>query len=190
LHKFTTNLVQDQYGNYVIQHVMERGQPQDRSRVCACIRGHVLQFSKHKFASNVVEKCIAYGEPEDRKALIDEIVAVRRDGVTNLVVMTKDQYANYVVQKMLDVVDEHQRDMILAKIQPHIPTLRKFTYGKHLISKVEKYMGVEESSKLSVSPELGSPEHQPTPRNSGRTATSSGSTSGGGYPRSHGHSSK
>ncbi|KAJ1958793.1 mRNA binding protein puf3 [Linderina pennispora] len=183
LHKFTTGLVQDQYGNYVIQHVMERGQPQDRSRVCACIRGHVLQLSKHKFASNVVEKCIAYGEPEDRKALIAEIVAVRRDGISNLVVMMKDQYANYVVQKMLDVVDEQQRDMILSKIQPHISTLRKFTYGKHLISKVEKYQGIDESSKPSASPEPGPPEPQATPRSSGRAPTSSGST---GYPRSHG----
>ncbi|KAJ1739048.1 mRNA binding protein puf3 [Coemansia sp. RSA 989] len=140
LHRYTTNLVQDQYGNYVIQHVMERGRPVDRSLVCSRVRGHVLQLSKHKFASNVVEKCIAYGEAKDRKALIDEITAVRRDGSSNLINMMKDQYANYVVQKMLDVVDDQQREAILHKIQPHIATLRKFTYGKHLINKVEKYM--------------------------------------------------
>ncbi|KAJ1990635.1 mRNA binding protein puf3 [Coemansia spiralis] len=145
LHRFTTNLVQDQYGNYVIQHVMERGKPVDRSLVCSRVRGHVLQLSKHKFASNVVEKCIAYGELKDRKALIEEATAVRRDGSSNLVNMMKDQYANYVVQKMLDVVDEQQRDSILIKIQPHMAALRKFTYGKHLINKVEKYLGAKEN---------------------------------------------
>ncbi|KAJ2782676.1 mRNA binding protein puf3 [Coemansia interrupta] len=145
LHRFTTNLVQDQYGNYVIQHVMERGKAIDRSLVCSRVRGHVLQLSKHKFASNVVEKCIAYGEPKDRKVLIDEITAVRRDGSSNLVYMMKDQYANYVVQKMLDVVDDQQREMIMSKIQAHMVALRKFTYGKHLISKVEKYLAMKEN---------------------------------------------
>ncbi|KAJ1759718.1 mRNA binding protein puf3 [Coemansia sp. RSA 2167] len=150
LHRYTTNLVQDQYGNYVIQHVMERGKPMDRSLVCSRVRGHVLQLSKHKFASNVVEKCIAYGEPKDRKVLIDEITAVRRDGSSNLINMMKDQYANYVVQKMLDVVDDPQRESIMIKIQPHMGALRKFTYGKHLISKVEKYVAAKEAGQVYV----------------------------------------
>lgn len=48
--------------------------------------------------------------------------------------MMKDQYANYVVQKMLDVVDGVQRDLLIAKIKPHLQGLKKYTYGKHLIS--------------------------------------------------------
>ena len=48
--------------------------------------------------------------------------------------MMKDQFANYVIQKMLDVVDSEQRVMLIEKIRPHLPSLKKFTYGKHLIS--------------------------------------------------------
>lgn len=48
--------------------------------------------------------------------------------------MMKDQYANYVVQKMLDVVDGEQRTLLVAKIKPHLPGLKKYTYGKHLIN--------------------------------------------------------
>ena len=51
-----------------------------------------------------------------------------------LISMMKDQYANYVVQKMLDVVDGDQRDLLVAKIKPHLQSLKKYTYGKHLIS--------------------------------------------------------
>jgi hypothetical protein len=47
--------------------------------------------------------------------------------------MMKDQYANYVVQKMLDVVEGDQRDLLVNRIRPHIPSLKKYTYGKHLI---------------------------------------------------------
>ncbi|CAB5175298.1 unnamed protein product [Rhizophagus irregularis] len=138
LHRYTQNLVQDQYGNYVIQHVLERGKAADKSMVVAKVRGNVLQMSKHKFASNVVEKCVAYGSKRDRQMLIEEVIMTKPDGTSPLISMMKDQYANYVVQKMLDVVDGEQRDLLVAKIKPHLQSLKKYTYGKHLISKNQK----------------------------------------------------
>jgi hypothetical protein len=53
-----------------------------------------------------------------------------------LIAMMKDQFANYVVQKMLDVVDGEQRELLVTRIKPHLPSLKKYTYGKHLIAKV------------------------------------------------------
>ncbi|CAO3627088.1 unnamed protein product [Mucor fragilis] len=143
LHRSTSQLVQDQYGNYVIQHILEHGKPKDKAMIISKVRGHTLQLSKHKFASNVVEKCVAYGCQEDRQALIEEVLMTRPDGSYPLMSMMKDQYANYVVQKMLDVVDGDQRDLLVAKIKPHLQGLKKYTYGKHLIStclEVEKQM--------------------------------------------------
>ncbi|OMJ28909.1 Pumilio-like protein [Smittium culicis] len=148
LHRYTPGLVQDQYGNYVIQHILEHGKPSDRTLIVNKIKGHVLLLSKHKFASNVVEKCIAYGNEDERKFLINEAIQPNSDNVIGLVIMMKDQYANYVVQKMLDVVDGEQRDILLMRIHPHLPSLRKFTYGKHLIYKVETLLG--ESKNLET----------------------------------------
>ena len=56
-----------------------------------------------------------------------------------LFTMMKDQFANYVVQKMIDVADVQQRKMLLHKIRPHVTALRKFTYGKHILAKLEKF---------------------------------------------------
>ena len=53
--------------------------------------------------------------------------------------MMKDQFANYVVQKMIDVAEPAQRKLLMHKIRPHIATLRKYTYGKHILAKLEKY---------------------------------------------------
>ena len=41
--------------------------------------------------------------------------------------MMKDQYANYVLQKMIDVSDPAQRKLLMHKIRPHVQTLRKYT---------------------------------------------------------------
>lgn len=49
---------------------------------------------------------------------------------STLLILMKDQYANYVVQKMIDVAEPAQRKILMHKIRPHIATLRKYTYGQ------------------------------------------------------------
>ncbi|XP_022118026.2 maternal protein pumilio isoform X2 [Pieris rapae] len=136
LHAHTDQLIQDQYGNYVVQHVLEHGAPDDRARLVAAVRGKVLQLSQHKFASNVVEKCVSHATRNERALLIDELCGFNDNA---LHMMMKDQYANYVVQKMIDVAEPTQRKVLMHKIRPHIGSLRKYTYGKHIIAKLEKF---------------------------------------------------
>ncbi|XP_064267898.1 pumilio homolog 2 isoform X9 [Passer domesticus] len=139
LHQHTEQLVQDQYGNYVIQHVLEHGRPEDKSKIVSEIRGKVLALSQHKFASNVVEKCVTHASRAERALLIDEVCCQNDGPHSALYTMMKDQYANYVVQKMIDMAEPAQRKIIMHKIRPHITTLRKYTYGKHILAKLEKY---------------------------------------------------
>ncbi|KAK9467173.1 armadillo-type protein [Lipomyces arxii] len=139
LHSFASYLVQDQYGNYVIQHVIEQGRHEDREEIILVVKENVLQFSKHKFASNVVEKCIVFGDSRQRQMIIDEILRVRLDGSLPLTAMMKDQFANYVIQKLLDVTSGQQRDDLVSKIMPNLQALKKYSYGKHLVS-IEKLM--------------------------------------------------
>uniref|UniRef100_A0A674G997 Pumilio RNA binding family member 2 n=2 Tax=Taeniopygia guttata TaxID=59729 RepID=A0A674G997_TAEGU len=137
LHQHTEQLVQ--YGNYVIQHVLEHGRPEDKSKIVSEIRGKVLALSQHKFASNVVEKCVTHASRAERALLIDEVCCQNDGPHSALYTMMKDQYANYVVQKMIDMAEPAQRKIIMHKIRPHITTLRKYTYGKHILAKLEKY---------------------------------------------------
>ncbi|XP_055870980.1 pumilio homolog 2-like isoform X2 [Biomphalaria glabrata] len=141
LHEHTERLVQDQYGNYVIQHVLEHGRMEDKSKIVNTIRGKVLLLSQHKFASNVVEKCVSHSSRQERAMLIEEVCNMS-DGYGHhsaLYSMMKDQFANYVVQKMIDVAEPPQRKVLMHKIRPHIATLRKYTYGKHILAKLEKF---------------------------------------------------
>uniref|UniRef100_A0A8D1FJH0 Pumilio homolog 1 n=1 Tax=Sus scrofa TaxID=9823 RepID=A0A8D1FJH0_PIG len=115
LHQHTEQLVQDQYGNYVIQHVLEHGRPEDKSKIVAEIRGNVLVLSQHKFASNVVEKCVTHASRTERAVLIDEVCTMNDGPHSALYTMMKDQYANYVVQKMIDVAEPAQRKIVMHK---------------------------------------------------------------------------
>lgn len=139
LHQVIERLVQDQYGNYVVQHVLEHGSPDDKSKIVIELRGKVLVLSQHKFASNVVEKCVSYSSRSEKAMLIEEICSLCDGPQSALYIMMKDQYANYVVQKMIDVAEPKQRSILMHKIRPHIATLRKYTYGKHILAKLEKF---------------------------------------------------
>ncbi|XP_019193571.1 PREDICTED: pumilio homolog 5 isoform X3 [Ipomoea nil] len=136
-------LAQDQYGNYVTQHVLERGKPHERKQIISKLSGKVVQLSQHKYASNVVEKCLEHGDPAERELLIDEILA-QSDGNDSLLGMMKDQFANYVVQKILDISNDKQCKVLLSRIKVHLPALRKYTYGKHIVARFEQLSGEEE----------------------------------------------
>ncbi|XP_054722552.1 pumilio homolog 2-like [Uloborus diversus] len=140
LHQHTEQLVQDQYGNYVVQHVLEHGLQDDRAKIVASVRGKVLPLSQHKFASNVVEKCVTHASRAERAILIEEVCTFTDGPHSALYTMMKDQYANYVVQRMIEVAEPPQRKLLLHKIRPHVASLRKYTYGKHILAKLEKYL--------------------------------------------------
>ncbi|GAB2291441.1 hypothetical protein Dimus_025696 [Dionaea muscipula] len=135
-------LAQDQYGNYVTQHVLEKEKPNERSQIIKKLSGQIVQMSQHKFASNVVEKCLEYGDAAGRELLIGEIIG-KDEGNDNLLIMMKDQYANYVVQKTLEKCTENQRDLLLGRVRGHLHALKKYTYGKHIVSRFEQLFGEE-----------------------------------------------
>ncbi|THU68009.1 hypothetical protein C4D60_Mb05t30720 [Musa balbisiana] len=136
-------LAQNQYGNYVVQHVLEHGKPSERSCIIKKLAGQIVQMSLQKFASNVVEKCLTFGSLEERQILVNEMLG-STDENEPLQAMMKDQFANYVVQKVLETCDDQQRELILSRIKVHLNALKKYTYGKHIVARVEKLVAAGE----------------------------------------------
>ncbi|WYZ40111.1 hypothetical protein EsH8_IV_000452 [Colletotrichum jinshuiense] len=132
LHNSTQVLITDQYGNYVVQHIIEHGQPEDRSRIIQLVIAQLVTLSKHKFASNVVEKCIQYGSAEERKGIREQIISQGSDGTSSLQLMMKDQYGNYVIQKLLNQLEGGERDAFVEEMRPQFNTLRKTSTSRQL----------------------------------------------------------
>lgn len=53
--------------------IAEHGKPEDKSLLISAVRGKVLTLSQHKFASNVVEKCVTHATRSERSILIEEV---------------------------------------------------------------------------------------------------------------------
>eukprot|EP00803_Ostreobium_quekettii_P002535 evm.model.scf_736EXC.5 EVM.evm.TU.scf_736EXC.5 scf_736EXC:32512-37009(-) len=133
-------LSQDQYGNYVVQHIVQHSTDEDRERVVNQLAPCAVALSQHKFASNVMEKCLVHGNDAQRRLLIEKVVGEDAARSEDLMQMMRDQYGNYVVQRILEVCDKDRRELLLSCVRTNLETLKKYTYGKHIAARVEKLL--------------------------------------------------
>lgn len=71
-----------------------------------------LQFSYHKFASRVIEKCLEHGSPDEREFIIGYMFGEygklnykSSSSKATIRDMMRDPYANYAIQKVLEVTN-------------------------------------------------------------------------------------
>jgi hypothetical protein len=126
-------LVQDPYGNYVVQYVLDLPFPGLASRLARRFLGHIPILSTQKFSSNVVEKCLNVTDIQTRAAIIQELVEY-----DNLLYLLQDPYANYVIQTSLNVSEPVQHARLVEAIRPHLTSLRNTPYGKRIQNKILK----------------------------------------------------
>ncbi|KAJ2159227.1 hypothetical protein GGF46_003197, partial [Coemansia sp. RSA 552] len=150
-------LVQDPFGNYVVQYVVDLKVPAYGEPLIAKFFDHICGLSVQKFSSNVMEKCIRMASPATRKQLVAPLL--QRD---KLEMLMRDSYGNYVVQTALDFADQHQRIEIIEAILPLLPLIRNTPYGKRIYSKLQRdgFISAVPSAAGSrhASPTLG-PQH-------------------------------
>lgn len=141
LHASAQILITDQYGNYVAQHVIQNGKPEDRDKLIQLVMSQLLTLSKHKFASNVVEKCIEHGTQQQRSAIRVQLTTVGPDGTSPLQLMMRDQYGNYVIQKLLGQLQGAEKEILVEEIKPQFYTLKKNGASRQLQA-LEKLLGL------------------------------------------------
>ncbi|RKF63126.1 putative pumilio domain-containing protein [Erysiphe neolycopersici] len=162
LHDCLEMLISDQYGNYVIQHVIQHGALEDRDKIQNLVSGKLLKFSKHKFASNVVERCIIFGTEEQRRHMVFLLTSSNIDGTNPLQLMMKDQFGNYVIQKLLAKLNGNEKSIFLSAMKTQLPQIKKFNYGKQIDVMEKLLLNSSQSSQYGCSSVKTSPSSAST----------------------------
>ncbi|KAJ9612264.1 mRNA binding protein puf3 [Cladophialophora chaetospira] len=132
-------LISDSYGNYVVQHIIQNGEPRDRRQVVDIILSQLLGFSKHKFASNIVEKSLDCADDDQREQILRGLTGPNEQGVTPVLGLMRDQYGNYVLQKVFNQLQGARLLALRADMEHNYPILRRTSYGKQVIA-IEKLL--------------------------------------------------
>jgi hypothetical protein len=136
----SVDLATNQFGNYVVQNILEAGPDDDITRLIIAFKGCFSRFSVHKFASNVIEKCIRRASAAQRDSIFREIIG--SDGNwenTRILEMIGDQFGNYVIQRIIEFGTAAQRTAISQIVSDNYDNLCKRPYARHVISKLENF---------------------------------------------------
>jgi hypothetical protein len=98
-------LVQDPFGNYVVQYILDLNNPDFTRPLCIGFCGRIVELSKQKFSSNVIEKCLRVADNHTRNVLIEEFLIAPSE-VDKLL---RDHYANYVCRLPSSTVMDQSR---------------------------------------------------------------------------------
>ncbi|KAI0406312.1 ARM repeat-containing protein [Xylaria palmicola] len=130
----TLRLVQDPFGNYVVQYIIDLNEPTFTEPLTQKFFGKIVMLSRHKFSSNVVEKCLRCASDESKDRMIQELL-----NPTDMERLIKDQFGNYVVQTALEQCSINLKHQLVDVIRPMIPAIRGTPYGRRIATKVQQY---------------------------------------------------
>ena len=125
--------MRDQFGNYVVQYVLDLDFQIVRVDLIREFSGHIATLSTQKFSSNVIEKCLKVAALSVQVLLIDEIMQP-----ATLSMLLQDPFGNYVIQTALNIAKPEQYRRLVDEIKPRLPALRNTPYGKRIQNKIAK----------------------------------------------------
>jgi hypothetical protein len=113
--KKSLELMQDAYGNYVVQYVLDVCADDHVQAVCESVVGRVNLLAIQKFSSNVMEKCLERCSDRVKELYVQEMSDP--DRIRELMM---DPFGNYVVQRALSVSSHVQAIRLVEAMRPHL----------------------------------------------------------------------
>ena len=125
-------LINSQFGNFTLQIITDLKEYKYNKIVYDYIKNNVLDLSKKKFSSNVIDKCIIKN--------YDLSIDLAKFIIDNKFIgeMIVDQYANYTVQKILKIVDMEYYQKCVNQIKPMLDILLKTQKGSKVYEKLKE----------------------------------------------------
>ncbi|PVI08638.1 ARM repeat-containing protein [Periconia macrospinosa] len=127
------NLVQDPFGNYVVQYILDLNDPSFTNPLCHGFRGKIAELSKQKFSSNVIEKCMRCADNPTKAMMVEELMDPEE-----LEKLMRDSYGNYVIQTALEFAPPEICVHLIEAMRPILPGIRQTPYGRRIQGKVQE----------------------------------------------------
>ena len=112
------NLVIHQYGNYVIQTIVENWDTNELEDIINQYKNKYVFLSMEKYSSNAIERIIEKNK-NNLEIYINEICNDK-----NIIELIKNKYGNFVVQKAVKLSSGNNRDKIIGEISKNLNKLR------------------------------------------------------------------
>jgi len=143
----TNSLAENQYGNYIIQHLLDVGPKEVSDKIINKMIGRFVRYSKQKFSSNVVEKCLKHSVTHYDN-ITDWIEIIVKELLLCAKELISDKYGNYCLQTALNCIQKNPPlvSKFITQVRPHLEHLRVNVRQKWM-----KLLQVASSQQMSES---------------------------------------
>ena len=111
------DLIVHQYGNYVIQTIVENWDDNDLEEILNLYKNKYIYLSKQKFSSNAIERILEKNK-KNVEIYINEVCNDK-----NIIEIIKNKYGNYVIQKAVKLSSGILKERIIGEINKIINKL-------------------------------------------------------------------
>jgi len=150
-------LVLDQFGNFVLQHMLAHGDDSTRAAVAKALTPGVVKAAGHKCASNVLERLLECCAAQEVDAVVWQVLrgavapaahkqnlvdvsgykllqpsVARSSPVRSLLI---DRFGNYVLQKALAVAPMSSRVALADAIRVNAEVLTSLSFGQAIVDR-------------------------------------------------------
>ena len=102
------------------------------------LKNHIYEYSFHKFASNVIEKALIFGNQKQRKEIINEIMLLDEKQNNSIITLVQNKFGNYVIQKIIEYSDIPTQKKIVEKILKNENLLKNEGFSKYVLNFIQK----------------------------------------------------
>ena len=134
--QYAPELITNQYGNYAVQHLLLNCSAATRTRVFHAVGPMFVSLATEKFSSNVAEKLFTLISDSERAWIISQLIVPVQP--PPIAVLIRDRYANYVVQKIVELATAQQREAMSTALWPYLSYVTETTFGYHMLQLLEK----------------------------------------------------
>ena len=129
------NLINDQFGNYVIQFILNLNIKLINSKVFQILSkdNNLISLCKEKYASNVIEKFLI-NKCQESIDIINTLLKNEK----YLHELIKDPFGNYIIQRILILIEGEDRSNLIHHIVNWYPEIKTLSFGPRLISKLHE----------------------------------------------------
>ena len=136
---YINELILDQYGNYVIQYILENNKNNNNlNEIYQSLKNHIYEYSFHKYASNVIEKALTYGNQRQKNEIINEIILLDEIQENTIISLVQNKFGNYVIQKIIEYSDFLTQKKIVQKILKNENLIKNEGFSKYVLNYIRK----------------------------------------------------
>jgi len=135
------DLIDDKYGYYLINTIFEHGLDQEKRLIADSICDKMSLFLTPPFnrnRCNLLKAYVLHGDGNHVKFLLNFLEISFNHQYLIMHQMARDKYGNYVLQYMLDVIeDKSQKEFLISNILKKKKKLKNNKFARYVITKIK-----------------------------------------------------